>query len=292
MTFSSTANVAYKDTRVKLMQAYAESIGAIRFTQKVTDYISAQCQFPFSITESVLNSVDYQIRHKVGYNYLEFIDFIGVDGETNRQAEDVAKMLITEHAGCSNKQLSVWYRESIEPLVNSEHEKLKGLETLFGLPKINRSESKLVKYFTKKLDRFNMLSNDEVSSLATALESGFYHYSLLSDAKVDKNLELALTLREYLVEKTADPKLIYQLAQTQSLSSRTKALEYFKLSAEKGYVKAQMWLGTYYACDENKIEALFWLNKAALEDAKTVNLIKLEIQDLGVPTNCYEGWVH
>lgn len=283
------------DVRLAQLRVYAEVVGTIRFTEKVADYISKKCQVSFSVPPIVIDSVDYQLRRKLDYSYVEFINFLDVDTQSDGEAEDVANMLIEQVTACNPAELNKWYTTTIAPVINAYVEKLSGLGNVFGLGRINRPDNDIKTHFQNKLNRFRALSNEEIRSLANALESGVYSYTNSSHAQVNKDIEHAITLRQYLVEQTDSADFVYQLAGTMARVDKSKALAYYKTAAEKGYAKAQIWLGTYFACNNKKIDALFWLNKVNTDDSEEsqmVDLIQLEMQDLGKPANCYNGWVY
>ena len=283
------------DVRLAQLRVYAEVVGTVRFTEKVANYISKKCQVSFSVPLIVINSVDYQLRRKLDYSYVEFINFLDVDTQSDGEAEEVANMLIEQVTACNPAELNKWYTTTIAPVINAYVEKLSGLGNVFGLGRINRPDNEIKMHFQYKLSRFRSLSNEEIRSLSNALESGVYSYTNSSHAQVTTDIEHAITLRQYLVEQTDSADFVYQLAGTMARVDKPKALAYYKTAAEKGYAKAQIWLGTYFACNNKKIDALFWLKKVNTNDSEErqmVDLIQLEVQDLGKPANCYNGWVY
>ena len=55
------------------------------------------------------------------------------------------------------------------------------------------------------------------------------------------------------------------------------------------------WYGNYLGRQGNKPDALFWLQQAKdtnPERAEFIDDFIIEINELGEPTNCLDGWVH
>lgn len=272
---------------------YADAVASVSMIDHAIAKINSECRAQLSVTNKVINELDYFLRQKTSYKYSEFVSMLENHEEAQKLAENAAKQLLQHIPDCSKQGLKQWYTTVVQPLIEQSIYTLKTEEPLYGLPKISRERVEVIKIFYEKVNHYKTLPNEEVEELASALEWGSYSYAMFTLIEgLEKDLNKSLELRKYLVKEVGDSKALYALGKVQEKSDKSKALQSFKKSAKLGYKYAEIWLGTYYACQNNKKEALFWLNRAKTKDPEYINYILLEIEDLGMPTNCYEGWVY
>jgi len=272
---------------------YADAVGAISLVEKVVAKINSECDSNITLPPKAINEADYLLRKKSSYKYSEFVKLFEDPSETQKLVDAATDQILAQIPGCSYLGLANWQQKFVNHTIEISLDTLRNEDYLFGLPKINRDEEKVLKEFNAKLKSYQDLPNAEIDDLATALEWGSYSYAALTLIEnLEKDQKKALELRQYVANESQDPKDLYELGKTQEKSDKKAALNYFKKSAELGYKYAEIWLGTYYACQSNKINALYWLNKARPKDPEYISDIILEIEELGMPTNCYEGWVY
>ena len=103
-----------------------------------------------------------------------------------------------------------------------------------------------------------------------------------------------MELWKYAAEKFNEPQAYYYIGKLLQTSSTTEAFLAFEQSAKRGYKFGEIWLGTYYACNNDLIKSKYWLEiaKKGYEDPAYIDDIYAEIDELGMPTNCMDGWVY
>lgn len=272
---------------------YAEAVGSISIIENIFEAINTTCKTHFSIPEATLNEIDFLLRKKVLYSYAEFVNAFEDPQEVKKLATSTKNRLLQNIPNCSREQLEHLHSAYFKASIKKSLDTLRTEKRLYGLPKISRDNDDVIKIFIDKVQRYKTLPNEEITELAGALESGVYSYTIISLVKkITKDPSKALELRKFIAKNSEDPKYFYSLAKAQEKFDKKAALKSFKTSANLGYKYAEIWLGTYYACQNNKIDALFWLNKAKNKDPDHVNDIIVEIKELGMPTDCHQGWVY
>lgn len=291
--FQVSANEAFQKIFEERATRYADAVGSVSMIDKVIEKINTKCHAQISLPNKAISETDYLLRRKASYKYSEFVSVFENPVEVEKLAVTAANQILKNILNCSEEELEQWNTVVVKPLIEKSIYTLRTEDPLYGLPKISRDHDEVIKIFNEKVKHYQNLPNEEVEELASALESGSYSYAMLTLVQgLDKDLNKSLELRKYLVKEVGDPKALYQLGETQEKSDKSAALLSFKRSAKLGYKYAEIWLGIYYACQNNKKDALFWLTKAESKDPEYINYILLEIEELGMPTNCYEGWVY
>lgn len=291
--FQVLGNEALQNMFEERAVRYADAVGSVSMVDKIIEKINTKCRFQISLPNKTISETDYLLRRKTSYTYYEFVNMFENPVEVEKLAVTSTNHILQNIPNCSEEELEQWNTVFVKPLVEKSIHTLKTEERLYGLPKISREHDEVIKIFGEKVKHYQNLPNEEVQELASALEWGSYSYAMHTFVQgLDKDLTKSLELRKYLAKEVGDPRALYDLGKTQEKSDKIAALLSFKKSAKLGYKYAEIWLGTYYACQNNKKDALFWLNKAKTKDPEYINDILLEIEDLGMPTNCYEGWVY
>ena len=279
----------------KLSIAYAEVIGDIALGNVAFSIMNERCKTTFENSSEFLLETDYYLRKNTGYTFDEFIEFMGYETETENFANQLVNEVIQQNGGCNTVPLEHWAK-----FVKNHNEEnnlnfLRQNDILFGLPKIIRSELEIKQAFKNKLKGYKHLPYQELFDLASALEHGSYSYSMFGLSQsltIDKSK--AIELWKYSIEKFNNPEAYYYIGLLLQKSSRADAFDAFEQSAKQGYKYGELWLGTYYACNKDSLKAEYWLN-IAKEDAKDpdyIDDIYAEIDELGMPTNCMNGWVY
>ena len=293
MCYQISADDTLQKAHMNTAQIYANAVGAFNMLEEVVTNLNLSCNSNIQIPLKSINEVDFLLRKKSAYKYEEFVALFGNQEEVKILTDATTEQLLTQFANCSPSRLSDWEQSFVMPTLESQLNMLRDAEHLYGLPKIDRNEEDILKAFEVSVNNYKNLPDDEIAELASALESGSYFFTMLTLIQsIRKDNQKALELREYLANQSLDPEALYQLAKTQEKSNKAQALKSYTQSAEMGYKLAEIWLGTYYACHNNKVDAMFWLNKARPKEPDYINDIVLEIEELGQPTNCYEGWVY
>lgn len=270
-----------------------QAVGAASFYNGLIRELNRQCNMKLAIALPILTELDYVLRKKTDYSFAEFVELFQEEEEYKLLVIDESQAVLKAMGGCSQNELKIWFADIVKPSYQNTLSLLKAEDRLYGLPQTNRSEEFLLQEFGKKVNNYKNLPLEEISDLAEALRSGLYVYSLLSYTdKVNIDARKAVELIQFLVEKSGDSINLYKLAKAQEMYDRSLALKTYSEAALEGNVEAQIWLGTYYACNKNKFDAMYWLNKAKESDETDARDIIFELEDLGKPTNCLDGWVY
>lgn len=279
----------------QLAMQYARVIGQIELINVAFRQMNARCETDFITSAKFLPEVDYLLRKNMDYRFDEFVRWMEGAAETRLLATQMVDEVIAGHGGCDSSALTHWFRYLTELNEQENLAFLRQNKLLFGLPKVARSEHKIQLAFNAKINDYQNLPYQEIHDLASALDQGSYRYSLLSlSQSIIKDSTKAQTLWQFAVDEFDKPGAYYALGKSLQEHAKEKALGAFKQSAQKGYRFAETWLGTYYACHNNMPQASFWLEKAKQDGAEPeyIDDIYAEIDELGTPTNCVDGWVY
>lgn len=279
----------------KLAVKYAEVIGDVELGNAAFSKINKRCKTKFKNSSEFLFEADYYLRKNTGYTLEEFVQFMDREKETNTLANQLVEELIQQNGGCNITALEHWFK-----FVANYNEKnhlvfLRQNKTLFGLPKIVRTDNQIKKAFNRKIKEYKNLPYKELSDLAFALVHGSYSYSMFGlSQSITINIEQSLELWRFSIEKFNEPQAYYYIGKLLQNSSKHDAFNAFEQSAMQGYKYGEIWLGTYYACNKDTIKARYWLDiaKKDYKDPDYIDDIYAEIDELGMPTNCMDGWVY
>ncbi|WP_166425573.1 hypothetical protein [Paraglaciecola sp. 20A4] len=279
----------------QLAMKYAQVIGQIELVNMALKQMNGRCETDLTQDPKFLPEVDYLLRKNIDYGLAEFIYWMEGAAETRLLATQMVDEVITEHGGCDSNALAHWFRYLTE---SNEQENLAFLrqnKLLFGLPRIPRSEQYVQHAFNRKINDYKNLPYQEIHDLASSLDDGSYRYSLLSFSQsIRRDTAIAQTLWQFAIDEFKKPEAYYALGKSLQEHAKDQALAAFTQSAKKGYRLAETWLGTYYACQNDMPRASFWLEKAKEDgvDSEYIDDIYAEIDELGTPTSCVDGWVY
>jgi len=291
----SSANEQLRAEFEKTAASYSQAVGSISFREQLIVELNKQCSLNLQIDPSFKAEADYLIRKKTNYTFDEFVDLFEQPSQITPLLKEAASNVLKQTDGCVGENINSWYELFYLPNYKDNLFTLNSEEPLYGLPPKIRSDSFLLKELKRKTKDYKHLPKEEINGIAEALSTGFYWYTMSSGVdQVPKDINKALELRTFIANTSVDPKTLYDLARVQQKSDRKTALESYKKSAELGYNNAEIWVGTYYACNSNKLNALLWLNKAkpSAKDPDYVGDIIMEVKEQGMPTNCLDGWVY
>ena len=218
---------------------------------------------------------------------------------TAQEAKLVKQLMsstLTDIGGCEESAVQRWFAGMLQNMLQPSIEQLSELPDLLGISRDKPDEEQLVRVFIHQLARYQQLSVAEIRGLAMALESGMYRYSMVAFTnQITKDYPQSVALREYVYQQTNTAGDLYELADSLRFIDRERAVTLFGEAAQQGSFVAQRWYGNYQACVGNTEQALLWLNKARQnepDEASFIDDIISEIQELGEPTNCLDGWVY
>lgn len=279
----------------KLAIRYAEVIGDVELINVALSKVNLQCKTQLQNSPEFILELDYYLRKNTGYTFEEFVQFMNQEQETDKLAQQLVDKLIKNNKGCNTAALEHWF----EFVANYNEEShllfLRGNEALFGLPKVVRTDDQIKTNFNLQLKKYKHLPYEELFELASALEHGLYRYSMFGfsqSIKIDK--EKSLKLWKFAADKFNNPQAFYYMGKLLQTTSTPDAFLAFELSAKNGYKLGEIWLGTYYACNQDTTHTKYWLEKAknGYKDLDYIDDIYAEINELGMPTNCLDGWVY
>lgn len=266
----------------------------IEVVQGTFNIINSKCNTQYSFDKEFLSEVDFHLRFKTGYSYEEFIKYINKKSEMDEGSERMAVEIFND-IGCNTEKLNTW-ADYVVHTTNTEYlDFYRQPNTLFGLPKLKRDVSFVSKMYTDKLNIADQLSYEELKELAFATEIGYYRYSMGStEFEFDADRDKAIKLWEQIVSKFDNGDGYYWYAKTLEKRSKDEALEAYMSSAERGFEMGKVWLGTYYACNKKKELAIRLLAEAknGSNNPEYIEDLFAEIKELGMPTNCMDGWVY
>lgn len=272
-----------------LLKSYAETMGTLTTYQQITHQLDKVCKTKYAPSKQEINEIDFILRQKAN---ISFSEFTATFADTERQTlinQNVANNFIETSGGCIPSLLAIFHSDT-HKMYLEEIEKLRGYQKTFAFGAIRKSEKEILAFSKEKIQNYQQLPIEEVKALARALEIGYYQYSFASIGKIQINLRHAKELLLFVAKQTEDPKAYHDLGRLVQWRNPTLAFNYFEKSAQLGDINGLIWLGTYYSCNKDNVKALYWLDKASVKEPDYVEDIKLEIQDLGMPTNCLNGW--
>lgn len=292
---SPLASLAQLNQFETLAVKYAVSVGDIELGNIAFDKANRRCQTDFAYPPSFMAETDYYLRKNTGYTYTEFINWLEKEDENNRVATHIVDNLIEEHGGCDPLVLEHWFKYVIRSSQENQLDFFRQNKSLWILPRVTRKHQDVQNLFNQKLNDYYELPYFELFDLASALEHGSYSYSMYSLLQsIPKNHEKAIEIWRFAIDKFNKPQAYFYLAKLLQSRSAKEAFVAFEKSAELGYKYGEIWLGTYYACNKDILKSTYWLNKAkqGFDDPGYIDDIFSEINDLGMPTNCIDGWVY
>lgn len=279
----------------KLAVKYAEIVGDVELGNIAFSKMNRRCKTKFEHSPEFLSETDYYLRTNTGYTFLEFVRFMNREKETDLLATQLVDELIQQNGGCDTTAIEHWFNYVSNHYEENHLAFLRQNVRLVGLPKIDRSEAQIKKQFNIQLQNYKALPYKELFDLASALEHGSYSYSMFAlTQSIKVNKEKSLDLWTYAAEKFNEPQAYYYIGKLLQTSSTTDAFLAFEKSAKQGYKFGEIWLGTYYACNNDMIKAKYWLEiaKKGYKDPEYIDDIYAEIDELGKPTDCMDGWVY
>jgi tetratricopeptide (TPR) repeat protein len=279
----------------KLAVKYAEVIGDVELGNVAFSKMNKRCKTKFENSSEFLFEADYYLRKNTGYTFEEFVQFMDREKETDTLASQLVEELIQQNGGCNTTVLDHWFKFVANYNEENHLVFLRQNKTLFGLPKIVRTDNQIEKAFNQKIKEYKNLPYKELFDLASALEHGSYSYSMFGlSQSITKNIEQSLEIWRFSIEKFNEPQAYYYIGKLLQNSSTRDAFSAFEQSAKQGYKYGEIWLGTYYACNKDTIKARYWLDiaKKDYKDPDYIDDIYAEIDELGMPTNCMDGWVY
>ncbi|WDE00826.1 sel1 repeat family protein [Thalassomonas actiniarum] len=272
-----------------LIKSYAETIAALNTYQQITQQLDKKCETKYALSKLQVNEIDFLLRKQANITFTEFVTIFGDVELLTLNNQGVANDFIEKNGGCIPSLLALFHAD-LHKVYLDEIAKLRSYQEIFIFGDIKKSEKELQAFAKEKVQNYQHLPIEEIKELARSLEIGYYQYSLASLGKIQINLRQATELLLFVVKQTEDPEVYHDLGRLMQWRNPTQAFNYFEKSAQLGDVDGLIWLGTYYSCNKDNVKALYWLNKASTGEPDYVEDIKLEIQDLGMPTNCLNGW--
>lgn len=279
----------------KLAVKYAEIVGDVELGNIAFSKMNRRCKTKFEHSPEFLSEIDYYLRKNTGYTFLEFVRFMNREKETDLLATQLVDELIQQNGGCDTTAIEHWFNYVSNHYEENHLAFFRQNVRLVGLPKIDRSDAQIKKQFNIQLQNYKALPYKELFDLASALEHGSYSYSMFAlSQSIKVNKEKSLDLWTYAAEKFNEPQAYYYIGKLLQTSSTTDAFLAFEKSAKQGYKFGEIWLGTYYACNNDMIKAKYWLEiaKKGYKDPEYIDDIYAEIDELGKPTDCMDGWVY
>jgi len=156
--------------------------------------------------------------------------------------------------------------------------------------KLKKSSQELKKILDEKVAIYRSLSTEEILDLARFLKTGYY-IEERGRMEFPKELIKSEELYHYLINKRNDGESAYLLAKIFEKSDRLKALKFFNLSAKLDYPAGIGWIGDYTSCKGDNKSAIRLLKKAKQLGYLEADDSLGEIEELGITTNCYDGWI-
>ena len=275
---------------------YAALVGRLALTESLFSEMSLRCDVDFAYTTQQYSAIDYHLRIHTGMTFNQWQAQFGDAEQSNAMVEQVMNDTLRDIGECNPEGLQQWFAGMQQNLVGHSVDELTSLPLVFGLRARSVSEQEAVAFFRSQVLAYKTLSVAEVVGLAHGLSTGGYHYAkmvYLPNIQIDH--QKAVTLYEFAYQQEASAENLFALAQGKARVDRDASVPLFKQAAEEGLFEAQRWYGNYLGCQGNKPDALFWLQQAKEtnpEQAEFIDDFIIEINELGEPTNCLDGWVH
>lgn len=281
----SASEANHTDSIKYLAASYAKNISTIRGLEISLSEINLKCEASFKIADSVFFELDYLLRIKTDYEYIDFTNLFGVvlsESRYNNEAID-----------CNVINAAHWFETIVENPIEKSLGSIRESEILSDLPRLIKHENFIIDQAQYKLKNYANLPTQEIFDLINALQTGFYRFSLNNFvSNFSKDLNKAVELLRFLSTKREEPSAYFLLGKAIEHKYRDDALEFFRIAAKLEYTEAQIWMGTYYSCHNKQSEANKWLLKAEKANPEEIFDIRLDIKHLGKPSNCLNGWVY
>ncbi|MFS1702492.1 hypothetical protein [Alteromonas sp. AMM-1] len=289
--------VAYAEPRKQeLARNYATLVGRLALTESLFERMSEHCHLALNFTSQQDSSIDYHLRMHTGMTFQQWQQQFGDPEQANAMVADVLNNTLRDIGECEQNGVQQWFSGMQQNLVGPAIEALTALPTIMGLHARGVSEQEALAHFRSKVLAYKTLSAAEIIGLAKALNTGGYHYAqLVFLPTIGINHEKAVELFEFAYQQEPSADNLYALAQGKAHTDRKASVIMYKQAAEAGLFEAQRWYGNYQGCQGNKPDALFWLQKAKETNPEQADFIEdfiVEINELGEPTNCLDGWVY
>ncbi|NVK57507.1 MAG: hypothetical protein HWE26_18040 [Alteromonadaceae bacterium] len=279
-----------------LARQYAQLIGRLALTEKLFAAMSARCEIELTMPTQAQSAIDYALRQQTGYTFVQWQQSFSDPKYEARMVSKLIDNTLTDIGGCEADAVETWYTGMEQNMLQPGIKKLSSLPHFWGLPPKSPTKPQLSVIFRQKLQHYKTLSIAEVRGLARALSSGIYTYSTAAFAHpVSQDNKQAVELREFVYHSAPTAEHLYELANSVQALDKPRALPLFKKAAEQGSFYAQRWWGNYQGCVGHSEQALHWLEEAKQTlpaEASYIDDIIAEINELGEPTNCIDGWVH
>ncbi|GGF59947.1 hypothetical protein [Alteromonas lipolytica] len=277
-----------------LAKYYAELVGKLALVDWLFASMSDVCDMEVGLPGESYSDIDYALRLQTNVSFFQWRKQFSDPAQEAKLVKQLVSSTLNDIGGCEEEAVNQWFKGMQQNMLEPTIAKLKELPELMGLTMNAPSDDQLAKVFAHQLAKADELSLDELRGLAGALQSGLYRYSMLvfSD-NVVKNLPAAVSLREKIYARSQQVSDLYELANSTRRVDKDKAITLFNEAAEKGSFRAQRWWGNYLACNGQSQQALHWLQQARAtkpDEADFINDFIAEINELGEPTNCIDGW--
>ncbi|PCI63823.1 MAG: hypothetical protein COB38_13270 [Gammaproteobacteria bacterium] len=274
----------------KLIIKYVEQVAEVDFAYSMYNSSMKRCK-KTSSNELLLklNEVDFVLRRKTGYSLLEFIEVYGNRMSTKKLIEGIYSEIQTRNNKCSDirlKLLTDYFLQTAGNVLIS----FSKMNTIFSLPAVTRIETDVRKIFHQKINSLKQIPIVEIKSLASALETGLYKYSLGYFLKVSIKVNQSIHLYRHIKNKLKSPMSYYSLAKALENISKKSSFENYLTAGKLNSNDAQLWLGNYFACKKDFKNMYVWLDKVKVKKANLVIDLINEIDEYGEPLNCIDGW--
>ena len=282
--------------RQALARNYAEIVGRLALTDKLFAAMTEQCDAKVAMPSQSYSAIDYALRMQTNMSFFQWRKQFSDPAQEAKLVEQLMTSTLNDIGGCEESAVQQWFAGMRQNMLQPSIGQLTELPNLLGISRDKPDEEQLVRVFIHQLARYKQLSVAEIRGLAMALESGMYRYNMIAFTnQIAKDYPQSVALREYVYQQTHTADDLYELADSLRFTDRERAVTLFGEAAEQGSFVAQRWYGNYQACVGNTEQALQWLNKARQnepDEASFIDDIISEIQELGEPTNCLDGWVY
>lgn len=274
----------------KLIIKYVEQVAKVDFSYSMYNRSIKRCKKTSSNDVLLkLNEMDFVLRRKTGYSLLEFVEVYGNRRNTKNLIEWVSSEIQLRNNKCSDIRLKL-LTDNFLQTADKVLILFSKMNTIFSLPAVIRIETDIRRIFRQKISSLKQIPIIEIQSLASALETGLYKYSLGYFLEVSKGVNQSIHLYKYINDKTKSPKSYYSLAKALENINKKASFESYLSAGRLNNSDAQLWLTNYFACKEDFENMDAWLGKAKVKSPNLVVDLINEIDEYGKPLNCIDGW--
>lgn len=240
---------------------------------------------------------EFSVTRRVGKKRYQNIVNSWLNSAASGGSVDAKKAYITQHlnrslSSAEQKKLALTYAKELDSLGVPEAKNL----LIKADSKSTRQD--ILALYNSELGTLESLSPAKLDNLLHALQEGDYYYSLRDfgddsysrnergSIDVPINTQKALDVLKVMSIKFKNADASFQIYNLLEETNDQGSMDYLKIAAEQGHIRAAGYLGEYLYCSDKRLDGLSWLTKAAKRGDKKAKRQRAEIADTKQLIDC------